>query len=87
MDTEEKRKIFKVLGKTGTMNILEQINDKKVARYQDLMKIFEGEATFVRRIRELSDLGLIERRVTDEKYRPTEYALTKKGKKVLELID
>ena len=46
----------------------------------------ENEVTLKRRLDELKGLGLIKREIIDQKYRPTIYHITKKGKEVYENI-
>lgn len=47
------------------------------------INLLKSQTTLNRRLNELTTFGILERKLLDEKYRPTEYTLTNYGKKVV----
>jgi DNA-binding HxlR family transcriptional regulator len=73
-----------LLGKKGTIAILKELVEGN-KRFSDLKKLLT-HATLAKRLKELENAGLIERKVISSRPPSTEYALTSKGKSVLEAL-
>ena len=78
--------VIKLLGKEGMIRILLYIDNKGSARYQELSGVIKSETTLTTRLKELTSKGILNKKLLTEKYRPTEYSLSKKGKKIIKLI-
>lgn len=78
------RTFIQVLGLAGTVEIMKYLKEHETASYKDLIQ-FGSVSTLNRRLRQLSDFGLIEHHL-QKKDRKEWYLITEKGKKVLKLI-
>jgi len=86
MDTERIGKLAKLLTHKDGIELFELIATKKEVPYTELKAITPNEVNLKRRLDELKDLGFIKREILDEKYRPTIYRVTPKGKEVFKQI-
>lgn len=71
---------IKILGKRGVVKILENLDKKKEMKYKEIENIVGNPSTTARRLADLEKLGIIKRKVSEEKYRPVYYSLTDKGR-------
>lgn len=78
--------ILKMLSQRGVVEILENLERKKSLKYKELEESVGNPSTTSRRLNALEKKGLVERRVSAEKYRPVYYRLTGKGRKLLFLV-
>lgn len=78
--------MVKLIAKEGVVEILLFIHKNGSARYKYLVPIMSSEPTLVRRLNELTSLKILERRLLDEKYGPTEYYLTELGAELSECL-
>jgi DNA-binding HxlR family transcriptional regulator len=78
--------IFGLLGLRGTRKILEELGERGSVRYSDLVKAVGFSTTTTRALKGMEQLGVVKKRVLDEPYRPVEYSLTDRGKKVLAIV-
>ena len=76
-----------VLRQKGVIEILLYMHRNPTARYADLKKVIKSESTLIRVVNILLNEGIVEKRVLNEKYRPTEYTLTDKGRIIAENLD
>jgi len=80
-------KLIRVLGKRGAVEILENLDRKKEGmKYMEIEVIIGNPSTTSRRLADLERLGIIKRKVSEEKYRPVYYSLTNKGKSLVSII-
>jgi DNA-binding HxlR family transcriptional regulator len=83
---EEKGDEFlKVIGLTGTKQILEFIYEHSTAQYKDFQP-FMNTHTLNRRLRELLIFGLLEHHIKKEEKRMEWYSIAERGKKVAKLL-
>ncbi len=78
--------IFNVLALKGTSKILRNLL-KGDLTYSELSNAVGHSATTSRALKALLKLGVIERRVLNERYRPVLYSLTENGKKLAEIVN
>ena len=83
---EESFTILYVLTLKGSPKILVALLRRGELTYSELSKVVGGPATTSRAIKALSEVGMIDRRVLDERYRPVVYSLTEKGRVLAELV-
>jgi DNA-binding HxlR family transcriptional regulator len=76
--------LIHLLGKTGTITILKELGMGN-KRFSDLKKHLT-HATLAKRLKELEKAGLIERKIIQSRPPSTEYALTSRGREVLEKL-
>ncbi len=76
------QEILEILGKKGTLKILEEINKNKRISFTSLQRLTGiNTRTLSRRLKELTSLGIISREVMED--RTVFYSLTEKGKKLI----
>lgn len=78
--------IFKILSQRGVIEILESLEKEESLKYKELEEFVGNPTTTSRRLNSLEKKGLIERRVSSEKYRPVYYSLTDQGRKLLFMV-
>lgn len=83
---EESFAILYVLSLKGSPKILVALLRKGELTYSELSRVVGGPATTSRAIKALSEMGMINRKVLDERYRPVVYSLTEKGRVLAELV-
>ena len=85
------KEILRLMKREGVPEIILYMHEHKKARYSELKKVLKSEATLVRALKILTEEDILSRKLLDEKYRPTEYAITEKGERIgkslKELID
>ncbi len=80
-------RIFKVLGRKKVIEILENLDKRGGGlRYKEIEEVVGNPSTASRNLMELESYGLVERRVSSEKYRPVYYALTEEGRELLSMV-
>lgn len=81
------KEFIKLLGLIGTVRILKTINNSKKCKFTDLM-VITSRTTLYRRLKQFIKLRLITHKmIKTEKKREEWYETTKKGKKVVEILD
>jgi len=78
-------KIIEALARSKSVEILLALKSKKL-KFNEIVKIASNATTAMRRTQDLHAAGLIGRKVLQDKQRSVEYALTKKGEKLIPLI-
>ena len=78
---------MKILSQKGVVEILENLEKKKSLKYREIEEFVGNPSTTSRRLNALEKKGLIERRVSSERYRPVYYRLTDEGRKLLFLVN
>jgi DNA-binding HxlR family transcriptional regulator len=78
--------IFGLPGLRGTRKILEELGERGSVRYSDLVKAVGFSTTTTRALKGMEKLGVVRKRVMEEPYRPVEYSLTDKGRRVLGIV-
>ena len=76
--------IYKIFRRKGSIEILIYIAEKGKVRYSELKEVVDNEPSLIRALKVLREYDLITRRIVDDKYRPTEYEITEKGKIIAE---
>ena len=76
--------LYKIFRRKGSIDILLYIAEKGSARYSELKKIIDNEPSLIRSLKVLCEYKYLTRRILDDKYRPTEYEITEKGKVITE---
>jgi len=79
----EIRDIFR---KKGAIEILLFISIKGRARYSELRNVVDSETSLIRSLKFLCEKKYLKREIVDDKYRPTEYEITEKGKAIANKI-
>jgi DNA-binding HxlR family transcriptional regulator len=77
--------LLKIIGSTGTKQILEYIDEHGTARYRDLHPSLNSH-TLNSRLRDFLLLGLVEHHIEKKEKRIEWYNITEKGKKVAQLM-
>ena len=72
-------KLLWALRQKGVIEILIYIYANKKAKYIELKNLIKKESTLIRAINILVKNNLVNRRILNEKYRPTEYELSENG--------
>ena len=72
---------------TPSVKILLFLNQKGEVRYTDLTNLITSRGTLSLNLKELDEEGFIQRRVVTTKPIQSYYSLTKKGKKVAEILE
>lgn len=81
------KEFIKILGKKGVIEILENLDkSKKGMKYKEIELIIGNPGTTARRLADLEKLGIIKRKVSEEKYRPVYYSLTDKGRDLASMV-
>ncbi len=86
MVSNKLKELAQLLTHKDGYELFEMIVTRKKVPYTELKEIVKNEVTLKRRLDELKGLGLIKREIIDQKYRPTIYHITQKGKDVFEHI-
>lgn len=85
--TRSKWALVEIIGKPYAMNVLEALSEKP-ARFVDLKKACSHDSTLTKRLRELTDAGLVETTSVVENKRPFIcYQLTRHGDYLFKTID
>lgn len=77
--------VFELLGLRGTKKILDELTVKDSVRYSELVRAVGFSTTTTRALKAMEWMGLVEKKVLAEPYRPVIYSLTKKGKRLAEI--
>ncbi len=85
MEKDREKKFLKMLGATGTRQILEFLGEKDTARYTQMEK-FLNTHTLNERLRQLLVFGLIRHHLEKAETRKEWYELTEKGRKALQYL-
>lgn len=75
------------MGSEGVVDILIFVHENNSARVKDLENIVKSSTTLVRRLNELTEFGVLNRRYLDKRHRLTEYTLTDVGRKLVIILD
>ena len=86
MVSDKIKELAQLLTHKDGFELFELITTRKEVPYTDLKEIVQNEVTLKRRLDELKGLGLIKRQIIDQKYKPTIYHVTQKGKDVFDYI-
>jgi len=78
-------KILEALARSKSLEILFAL-EKKGLNFNEIARLTENPTTAMRRTQELQSVGLISRKVLQDKQRNVKYSLTKKGKEALPLV-
>ncbi len=81
--------VFRTFFKVGSVEILRFLDKVGRARHNEILKqnFVGSRETFARRLRELEELGLIKRTILHLRPPGVSYSLTKKGKRVIILLN
>lgn len=60
---------------------------RKNLKFNEIVRVVGNATTAMRRVRDLQSMNLISRKVLQDRQRSVEYSLTKKGIKVVEIIE
>ena len=80
------RKMLKTLAQSRSVEILLALQ-RKALKFAEIVEIAGNPTTAMRRVTDLQRVGLISRRVLQDKKRSVEYSLTKKGISVVEFLE
>lgn len=78
--------MLKILAQSRSMEILLALQRKEL-KFTKIVKIAGNPTTAMRRVTNLQRVGLISRRVLQDKRRSVEYSLTEKGISVVEFLE
>ncbi|MFN4133559.1 MAG: winged helix-turn-helix transcriptional regulator [Candidatus Hadarchaeales archaeon] len=78
--------MIETLGRSKSVQILLALRDGKL-KFNEIVEIAGNDTTAMRRTRELQSVGLIGRKVLQDRQRSVEYSLTKRGETALALIE
>ena len=76
--------LYRIFRRRGSIEVLLYIAEKEKARYSELKNIVDNEPSLIRALKILCEYNYLTRRILDDKYRPTEYKITEKGKIIAE---
>lgn len=76
--------LLKVLAKAGCDDILLSLSEKEEMNFGGIAKLMKHRPTATRALKELTNTGLLERKVFED--RSVRYKLTEKGKAVSKVI-
>ena len=80
-------RIFRVLGRKGVIDILERLDKRgEGLKYKEIEEVVGNPSTATRNLMELEAFGIVERKVSSEKYRPVYYLLTDEGRELLSMV-
>ena len=77
--------LFELLALRGTAKVLRELRQKQRIMYSNLVRIVGHSTTTTRALNAMMELGLIQKEVLNEKYRPVVYSLTVKGRKLADI--
>ena len=77
-------KLHRIFRIRGSIEVLLYIAEKEKVRYSELKNIVDNEPSLIRALKILCEYNYLTRRILDDKYRPTEYNVTEKGKIIAE---
>jgi DNA-binding HxlR family transcriptional regulator len=86
MEKKDEEKLLKLIGSTGTKQILELLSEQGAGQYKE-MKGFTSTHALNRRLRELLSFSLIEHHFEREEGRREWYEITERGKELLKCIE
>ena len=81
------KRTVKLLAEEGAIEILIFIEKHSTARYKELLDVVKSQTTLTRRLEEFTSLEFLERRILNEKYRPTQYRLTERGRGLIHALN
>jgi len=76
-------KLFKILGRVGTVEILFTLYRKGACRYSELESLVGNPRSTSKRLKDLVALKLVDRKILADKYRSVDYSLTPVGKEIV----
>jgi DNA-binding HxlR family transcriptional regulator len=85
VDKESEEIFFKLISLKGTRDILNYLNEHGTAQHTNLNTLMSA-ATLNARLLDLLKFGLIEHHLEKEGVRKEWYAITRKGKRILQLL-
>ena len=77
-------KLLKVIAKAGCDDILLSLSEKEELNFGAIAKLMKHRPTATRALKELTNAGLLERKVLED--RSVRYRLTEKGKAIPKVI-
>jgi len=77
--------LIETLGRSKSVEILLALKGRKL-KFNEIVEITGNATTAMRRTQELQDVGLISRKVLQDRQRSVEYSLTKRGETALALV-
>jgi len=77
-------RLLKVIAKTGCDDVLLTLSEHGELNFGDIAKLMEYRPTATRALKELRDVGLLERRLLED--RSVKYKLTEKGKAISKIL-
>ena len=78
-------KFIKALSRKWTLQILSFMLEHEEVRYKELEELISNPRTSSRLLKELTKLGIIVRKVSED--RTVSYKLTSRGKELMKLVD
>jgi DNA-binding HxlR family transcriptional regulator len=76
-----------MLALKATKKILLSIEKAGKMRYSEVVKVVGYSTTATRSLKSMEKLGIVKKQVLNEPYRPVEYSLTDKGRKLTSLLE
>jgi DNA-binding HxlR family transcriptional regulator len=80
------KEMLKAISQSKSIEILLALQQRKL-KFTEIVEIAGNPTTAMRRVTDLQRVGLISRRVLQDKKRSVEYSLTKKGISVVEFLE
>ncbi len=78
--------VFEILRLRGTRKILDELGEKGAVKYSELVQAVGFSTTTTRSLKRMQQLGIVEKKVLAEPYRPVAYSLTKKGERLAKIV-
>jgi len=78
--------MIRALSRSKSIEVLFALKERKL-KFNEIVRIAGNTTTAMRRTQELQSVGLVSRKVLQDRQRSVEYSLTKKGKETLPLIN
>jgi DNA-binding HxlR family transcriptional regulator len=78
--------IFELLSLRGTRKILGELGERGAVKYSELVRAVGFSTTTTRALKRMEQLGIVEKKVLAEPYRPVAYSLTEKGRRLAEIV-
>jgi DNA-binding HxlR family transcriptional regulator len=79
-------KIIEALGRSKSVEMLMALKERNL-KFSEIVEITGNATTAMRRTQELQEVGLISRKVLQDRQRSVEYSLTKRGETALVLVE
>jgi len=78
-------KIIVALARSKSVDILLALEKKKL-KFNEIVRLVGNATTAMRRIQDLQAAGVVSRKVLQDRQRSVEYALTRKGQRLIPLV-